>query len=78
MTFRKTAMTLALPLAFLATAALAQDDPAAIMEALDADGSGTLSESEAAGNEMIMGNWDALDADGNAEISVEELSALAM
>ncbi len=76
MTLRKSTMSLALPLALLTTIALAQDDPAVIMDALDADGSGTLSEAEASGNEMIMSKWDELDVDGNAEISAAELTAL--
>ncbi|MFK7858435.1 MAG: hypothetical protein AB8B64_06435 [Granulosicoccus sp.] len=77
MTIRKTAMTMAIPLALLSAVAIAQSDPAAIMEALDTDGSGTLSEIEASASEMIMGNWEALDADENGEISVEELSVIA-
>ena len=74
---KKAAMAIAVPFALLSTLALAQSDPAAIMEALDAAGSGTLSEAEAAGSEMIMTNWEQLDADGNAEISMEELQAIA-
>ncbi|MFK8083578.1 MAG: hypothetical protein AB8B97_25125 [Granulosicoccus sp.] len=77
MTIRKTAMTIAFPLALLSAIAIAQNDPNAIMEALDTDGSGTLSEVEASASEMIIGNWAALDADENGEISVEELSVIA-
>ncbi len=77
MIIRKTALTMAFPLALLCTTAIAQNDPAAMMEALDADGSGTLSEAEAAANEMIIGNWDALDADADGQISSEELAVLA-
>lgn len=77
MTIRKTALTMMFPLAALSAVAIAQDSPAAMMEALDADGSGTLSEVEASANEMIIGNWAALDADENGEISIEELSVLA-
>lgn len=77
MTIFKSALTMAFPLALLSAVAVAQDDPAAMMEALDADGSGSLSESEAAGNDLISGNWEVLDADANGEISAEELSILA-
>lgn len=68
---------LAAPLVLSASMVLAQEDPAALLEALDTDGSGSLNEAEASANEMIMGQWDTLDADGNAEISAEELAALA-
>jgi len=67
----------AFPLTFAAGLVVAQEDPAAMMETLDADGSGTLGEEEASGNEMIMGQWDTLDAYGNNEISAEELTSLA-
>lgn len=77
MIIRKTAMTMAFPLALLSAVAIAQDTPAAMMEALDADSSGTLSEAEASANEMIIGNWAVLDADENGELSVEELAVLA-
>lgn len=71
------AIVLAIPMAVVAGMANAQEDPAQLLEMLDADGNGSLSESEASANEMIMGKWDALDADGNSEISAEELAALA-
>ena len=77
MSFRKSTLIMAFPLALLSAAVVAQDDPAAIMEALDADGSGTLSQAEASANEMIINNWDALDADTNGEISTDELAILA-
>lgn len=77
MIIRKTALTMMFPLAVLSAVAIAQDSPEAMMEALDADGSGTLSEVEASSNEMIIGNWAALDADENGEISIEELSVIA-
>lgn len=77
MSVRKTTLIMAFPLVLLSAAAVAQDDPAAIMDALDADSSGTLSQAEASANEMIMTNWDALDADANGEISTEELAILA-
>lgn len=77
MSFRKSSLIIAFPLVLLSAAAAAQDDPAAIMEALDADSSGTLSQTEASANEMIMSNWDAIDADANGEISSEELAILA-
>jgi len=71
------AIVLAIPMAVATSVASAQSDPAQLLEMLDVDGNGTLSEAEASANEMIMGNWDALDADGNSEISEEELAALA-
>ncbi len=77
MTIRKTALTIAFPLTLLCTVAVAQTDIAAVMEALDADDSGTLSEAEASANEMIIGNWVALDADANGELSTDELAVLA-
>ncbi|MFK7993334.1 MAG: hypothetical protein AB8B87_04290 [Granulosicoccus sp.] len=77
MTIRKTAMTITFPLALLSAVAIAQNDPIAMMEELDADGSGTLSEVEASASELIIGNWAALDADENGEISIEELSVIA-
>lgn len=77
MTIRKTALTMAFPLVLLCTVASAQSSVEEMMQTLDADGSGTLSESEAAANEMIIGNWDALDADSDGQISTEELAVLA-
>jgi len=77
MTIRKTAVTMALPLALLSAVAMAQANPNELMDALDTDDSGTLSEIEASANEMIISNWAALDADENGEISIEELSVLA-
>jgi hypothetical protein len=74
---RNVSLAIAAPLALIASLVVAQDDPASILEALDADGNGSLSESEAAANEMILSKWEKLDVDGNAEISAEELAALA-
>ncbi|MGQ7845400.1 hypothetical protein ACUNV4_13035 [Granulosicoccus sp. 3-233] len=71
------AIVLSIPMAVAASVASAQDDPAQLLEMLDTDGNGSLSEAEASANEMIMGKWDTLDADGNSEISAEELAALA-
>lgn len=73
----KLAQAFALPLVLVAGIATAQEDPAAILESLDADGNGSLSEAEASANEMVMSQWETLDADGNSEISAEELAALA-
>lgn len=73
----KFAKAFAVPLVLVAGVVVAQEDPAAILEALDADGNGSLSEAEASANEMIMGQWETLDADGNSEISSEEMAALA-
>lgn len=71
------AKSFAIPLVLVAGIVAAQEDPAAILESLDADGNGSLSEAEASANEMIMGKWETLDVDGNSEISAEELAALA-
>jgi len=77
MTIRQTVLTLAIPMALLATSALAQSDADAILEALDLDGSGSLSQSEASVNESLMARWSDLDTDANGELSAEELAALA-
>ena len=74
---RNLSLAVTAPLVLIASLVIAQDDPAAILEALDADGSGSLSESEASANEMIVSRWEELDVDGNAEISAEELTAIA-
>ena len=74
---RTIAMALAIPMTVATGVASAQDESAQLLEMLDADGNGSLSESEASANEMIMSQWDELDADGNSEISAEELAALA-
>jgi len=64
--------------AFLLTAgaAVAQSDPAALLAELDADGSGSLSQEEAAGNDMLAEKFIELDIDGSGDISAEELAAL--
>ena len=74
---RNLSLAVTAPLVLIASLVIAQDDPAAILEALDADGSGSLSESEASANEMIVRRWEELDVDGNAELSAEELTAIA-
>lgn len=74
---RNVVLVVALPFALFTSLAIAQADPAALLEELDADGNGSLSESEASANEMIMGKWAELDVDENSELSAEELAALA-
>lgn len=76
MTIKQTVLTIAIPLAMFSSTVLSQSDAASILEALDADGNGSLSQSEASANEMLVSRWDDLDADGNGEVTAAELAAL--
>lgn len=77
MNARKISLVVAVPLVLITSLAMAQEDPAELLEALDADGNGSLSEAEASGNEMLMSKFSELDADSNAELSADELAAMA-
>jgi Ca2+-binding EF-hand superfamily protein len=73
----KSGLVLLFSAALLATAALADDKPAAssagdVFKSLDADGDGKISKSEAESNQSFAGSFDRLDGNKDGFVTKRE------